>query len=70
MMRWSHPQPVAIPSYIDVYGTCRGAWQIRQTESRSDTMGRVCGCKSAGPTYSCGLDKEIGNGKEVFLWRI
>ena len=22
---------------------CRGAWQIRQTKSKSDTMGRVCG---------------------------
>ncbi len=25
MMRISPPQPVAIPSYINVYGTCRGS---------------------------------------------
>ena len=29
------------------------------SKSKSDTMGRVCDCKSAGPTYSCGFDEEI-----------
>ena len=30
-------------------------------------MGRACDCKSAGPTYACGLDKEIGNGRRFFF---
>lgn len=29
------------------------------TKSKSDTMGRVCDCIGAGPTYSCGFDERI-----------
>ena len=54
------------PSFV-YSGLAGGAWQIRQTESKSDTMGRVCDCMGAGPTYSCGFDNTVFR-RELILW--
>ncbi|WP_425755734.1 hypothetical protein ACPW7J_14450 [Ihubacter sp. rT4E-8] len=51
----------AYNSPVLIFRACRGAWQIRQSKSKSDTMGRICDFHSADPTYSCGFDNPFSS---------
>lgn len=53
---WDYDAVTLTAAYGSPYLLAGGAWQIRRSKSKSDTMSRTCFHLCAGPAYSCGFD--------------